>query len=112
MVTKKTQRKNRKNGAGTKPRHESLVRWGGMAVESSRIDPALYKQYDVKRGLRDLNGKGVLAGLTRIGEVSATRKVERRIVPADGKLVYRGIDVERLVEGFWNGGRMGFEETA
>ncbi len=91
---------------------ETVERCGRMAVESSRIDPMLYRKYDVKRGLRDLNGKGVLAGLTRIGEISATRKVAGEVVHAKGQLVYRGIDVGRLVKGFVDEKRMGFEETA
>ncbi|MDD5708681.1 MAG: citrate synthase [Kiritimatiellae bacterium] len=89
-----------------------LGRWAGMCVESSRIDPALYTKFDVKRGLRDISGKGVLAGLTQIGEVCATRVVNGETVPADGKLIYRGIDIEHLVEGFTAERRRGFEETA
>ncbi len=85
--------------------------WARLAVESSLIDRDLYRKYDVKRGLRDLAGKGVLAGLTRIGEVSAKTVVDGREVPAPGKLVYRGIDIEHFVEGFAAEGRMGFEET-
>ena len=75
------------------------------------IDTALYTQYDVKRGLRDLNGKGVLAGLTHIGNVCATKMVDGVSVPCDGKLYYRGIDVEDLVAGFAADDRFGFEET-
>ena len=75
------------------------------------IDPELYTRYDVKRGLRDLNGKGVLAGLTHIGNVCATKMVDGQSVPCDGKLYYRGIDVEELVAGFAADERPGFEET-
>ena len=64
------------------------------------INPELYTKYDVKRGLRDLNGKGVLAGLTNIGNVVASKTVDGVSVPCDGKLYYRGIDVEDLVTGF------------
>ncbi len=75
------------------------------------IDPDLYTKFDVKRGLRDLNGKGVLAGLTHIGNVCATKMVDGKSVPCDGKLYYRGIDVEDLVAGFAADDRPGFEET-
>ena len=76
------------------------------------IDPALYQKYDVKRGLRDINGQGVRAGLTNISNVSATAIVDGESVPARGKLYYRGIDVEQIVKGFSEENRFGFEETA
>ena len=79
---------------------------------SSRIDPALYTKYDVKKGLRDLNGKGVLAGLTEISEVNATKEVDGVTVPADGELFYRGYNVKDLVRGSFREGRFGFEEAA
>lgn len=75
------------------------------------IDTDLYTRFDVKRGLRDLNGKGVLAGLTHIGNVCASKTVDGKSVPCDGKLYYRGIDVEDLVRGFAADDRPGFEET-
>ena len=77
----------------------------------SVIDPQLYAQYDVKRGLRDINGKGVLAGLTEISEIVASRTVDGKSVPCEGKLYYRGIDIEDLVNGFVSENRFGFEET-
>ena len=79
---------------------------------SSRIDPELYTKYDVKKGLRDLNGKGVLAGLTEISEVNATKEVDGVTVPADGELFYRGYNVKDLVRGSFREGRFGFEEAA
>ncbi len=82
-----------------------------LCTEEFPINPELYTQYDVKRGLRDLNGKGVLAGLTHIGNVVATKMVDGKSVPCDGKLYYRGIDVEDLVAGFIADDRYGFEET-
>ncbi len=75
------------------------------------IDPTLYTKFDVKRGLRDLNGKGVLAGLTHIGNVVASKTVDGESVPCEGKLYYRGYDVEDLVAGFVKDDRLGFEET-
>jgi citrate synthase len=80
--------------------------------ENNRINNALYDKYEVKRGLRDLNGKGVLTGLTEISEVKASETDENGVShPCDGKLYYRGIDVESLIEGFTKEGRFGFEET-
>lgn len=76
------------------------------------IDPALYTRYDVKRGLRDLNGKGVLAGLTSIGNVCAYKTENGVTVPCEGKLYYHGFDVEQLAQGFLADGRPGYEETA
>ncbi len=79
--------------------------------EYGNIDKELYTKYDVKRGLRDINGKGVLAGLTKISEISATKTVDGKTVPADGELYYRGIKVEDIISGFMQDGRFGFEET-
>ncbi len=80
-------------------------------VENSRIDADLYAKFDVKRGLRDLNGKGVLTGLTEISEIRQNKIVNGEVVPTDGKLFYRGINVTDLITGFVNDGRFGFEET-
>lgn len=80
-------------------------------VGSYNIDPQLYIKHDVKRGLRDLNGKGVLAGLTDISEVCSKKIVDGQSVPCDGKLYYRGLDVEDIVEGFVSENRFGFEEA-
>ncbi|OUO14016.1 citrate/2-methylcitrate synthase [Flavonifractor sp. An4] len=91
------------------PEIESLAT---MAKENSRIDPGDFVKYDVKRGLRDLNGKGVLAGLTEISDIVAKKIVDGQEVPCEGKLYYRGVDVEQLVAGALNEGRFGFEETA
>ena len=77
------------------------------------IDPALYRKYNVKRGLRDEDGRGVLTGLTRVAEIQSYDVVStpqgEKILPADGTLYYRGIDATRIVEG---SGRFAFEETA
>lgn len=75
------------------------------------IDPSLYTKYDVKRGLRDLNGKGVLAGLTEISDVCSKKIVNGEELPCEGKLYYRGYDVEQLVKGFISENRFGFEES-
>ena len=88
-----------------------LAKWTDMAVQCNQVDRELYPKYEVKRGLRDLNGKGVLAGLTRIGEVHSYIVDEGETVPVPGRLIYRGIDIDALVEGFLNDKRHGFEET-
>ena len=85
-----------------------IEKLSGMAMASSQVDSALYAKYDVKRGLRDVNGKGVLAGLTQIGEVLAHPEGDET---GPGRLIYRGMDVEDLVSGFLGEGRPGFEET-
>ena len=71
----------------------------GCARDNSRIDPDDYVKYDVKRGLRDLNGKGVLAGLTEVSDIVAKKVVDGEELPCEGKLYYRGVDVEELVAG-------------
>ena len=87
-----------------------IVRLANMAKEADIIDSELFTKYDVKRGLRDLNGKGVLAGLTNISDVRATEIVDGVSRPAHGRLFYRGYDVQDLVNGFTLGNRFGFEE--
>lgn len=82
-----------------------------MATECSKIAPELYTKYEVKRGLRDISGKGVLAGLTEIGEVHAYIIDEGETIPVPGRLIYRGMDIEELVNGFISEDRFGFEET-
>ena len=81
------------------------------SVEGYRIDPALYTQYDVKRGLRDINGNGVVAGLTNISTIKVLDTGDDMPNHGDGKLYYRGIDVEDIVAGFIKEKRFGFEET-
>ena len=81
-----------------------------QCYDVSQIEQELYTKYEVKRGLRDLNGKGVLAGLTDISEVRSSVEVDGKSVPCEGKLFYRGYDIEELVQGFLNDQRYGFEE--
>ena len=76
----------------------------------ARIDSDLYARYDVKRGLRDLNGKGVLVGLTEISEVCSTKMENGEAVPADGELFYRGYNVKDLIAGMKGESHFGFEE--
>lgn len=79
-------------------------------MENHHIDQNLYVEYDVKRGLRDSNGKGVLTGLTEISDVCAYRLENGRAIPADGELYYQGINVNDLINGL-EGRKYGFEET-
>lgn len=82
-----------------------------LCQKNSNVDPALYGKYDVKRGLRDLDGKGVLTGLTEISDVCSKKMVDGKEVPCEGKLYYRGVDIEQLVGGFIREKRFGFEEA-
>lgn len=82
-----------------------------MASRSDVINPKLYQVYDVKRGLRDINGNGVVCGLTEISEILAFGKNENgEKIPVDGELYYRGIDIRKLVSGS-AGHRFAFEEA-
>ncbi|MCD7866677.1 MAG: citrate/2-methylcitrate synthase [Clostridiales bacterium] len=82
-----------------------------ICVDNGRIDVSLYGKYDVKRGLRDLNGKGVLAGLTQISNVQAVRVDENgKEVPCAGNLYYRGYNIKDLTGGLIQDKRFGFEE--
>ena len=83
-----------------------------ICENNSRIDPKFYSKYKVFRGLRDLEGKGVLTGLTEISEVYAKKEVDGKLIPCHGQLFYRGINIEDLVKGFIKEDRFGFEETA
>ena len=79
-------------------------------MNNSNIDNSLYEKYDVKRGLRDLNGKGVLTGLTEISEIYSKKIVNGEAVPDDGMLFYRGYNVEDIIGGLNGISPYGFEE--
>ena len=79
--------------------------------ENSMIDNALYAKYDVKRGLRDIDGKGVLTGLTDISTIKQNKLVDGKLVPCDGELYYRGYNVTDIVGGIHRDDRFGFEEV-
>ena len=94
--------------------NEEWLKIGGLTrqcVDACRIDPKYYEQYDVKKGLRDLDGKGVLAGLTEISEIKSMEQKDGKRVPAEGELYYRGYNVNELIKGFLAEKRYGFEET-
>lgn len=90
------------------PEIEALTK---VCEENSKMDVALYGKYDVKRGLRDINGKGVLAGLTQVSNIVSSKTIDGKSVPCDGELYYRGINIKDLTNGFLKENRFGFEET-
>ena len=77
-----------------------------------QVDPELYEKYGVKRGLRNADGTGVMAGITQIANVTGYYMEDGERVPAPGKLVYRGYNIVDLIHGFLDEGRFGYEETA
>ncbi|MDY5985350.1 MAG: citrate/2-methylcitrate synthase [Lachnoclostridium sp.] len=81
-----------------------------LCEKNNAIDKELYTQYEVMRGLRDVNGKGVLAGLTNISDVCAKKIVNGEEVPCEGNLYYRGYNIKDLVGGFLKEDHFGFEE--
>ena len=82
-----------------------------ICIEDSAISPSMYIEHKVNRGLRDLNGNGVLTGLTEISEINAKKQVNGESVPCEGSLFYRGYNIKDLVGGFIADDRFGFEET-
>lgn len=88
-----------------------FVRLASICEKNDAIDPELYTRYEVKRGLRDLDGKGVLTGLTEISRIVSSEEINGETVSVDGQLYYRGINVKDLVEGFTKENRFGYEET-
>ena len=88
-----------------------IIRLASLSEKAGIIDSELFTRYEVKRGLRDLNGKGVLAGLTNISDIRANKIVDGVAVPDHGNLFYRGYNVRDLVTGFAKENRFGFEEV-
>ena len=89
-----------------------IEKLAGFCRENNRIDLGDYARYEVKRGLRDVNGEGVRAGLTEISEIRSFEKVNGEKLPIEGELYYRGYKIEDLVDGFLASGEFGFEETS
>ena len=89
-----------------------IERLATIVSKADLVEPELYTRYNVKRGLRDLNGKGVLAGLTNVSDVLAKKVVDGVEVPDYGRLIYRGYEIEDLVAGISETDRFGFEEIA
>lgn len=91
---------------------QELQDLAALSMEHGQIPSGLYDQYHVLRGLRDVNGKGVLAGLTDISTITSSKEVDGKMVPCDGELRYRGYDIHDLVDGFVAEQRFGYEEVA
>ena len=102
---------NKNNSSDITALTPELIQFAKTVEDNSIIENDLFAKYEVKRGLRDLNGKGVLAGLTHISDVRANKIVDGVQIPTDGELFYRGYNVKDLVKGFSNENRFGFEEV-
>lgn len=89
-----------------------IGKYAQMCLSNCKIDPQLNIEHKVFRGLRDLNGKGVLTGLTEISDIIAKRQVNGEEVPCPGELYYRGYDVKKIVADFTSQNRFGFEEVS
>jgi len=90
------------------PEIEKLSR---LCQENTSIDQSLYDKYAVNRGLRDINGNGVLTGLTEVSEINSFRMINGKKEPIDGELFYRGYSINDIVNGFLTEDRFGFEEV-
>ena len=88
-----------------------LKRQAVVCRDHCEIDKELYEKFGVKRGLRDKEGVGVLAGLTNISNIQSSKIVDGKKVPCEGQLFYRGYNIYDLVKGFLSQDRYGFEEV-
>ena len=100
--------KEKRNYAEITPEVEQLAQ---LCISDCKIEPSMYTEYHVYRGLRDLNGNGVLTGLTEISEIQSKKTVDGVDVPCEGRLFYRGYEIQDLVRGFLTDKRFGFEEA-
>jgi len=91
--------------------NSKIKKYVELALNSNQVAPEYYNKYNVKRGLRNEDGTGVLVGLTKIGDVHGYIVDENEKVPVKGRLRYRGIEIKDLTAGFQREGRFGFEET-
>ncbi len=94
-----------------KSRKDPISRISENVREASYFNPGVFERYNVKRGLRNADHTGVLVGLTNIGDVIGYKKEDDKMIPVDGKLIYRGIDVEDIVKGAISQKRHGFDEV-
>lgn len=92
--------------------NKNVERLAADCMENSKIDPALYDKYEVQRGLRDKNGNGVVAGLTKISTIESFKTENGQKIPCEGHLYYRGYDIKDLVKGAIQNNRFGFEEIS
>lgn len=91
---------------------ENMQILSDQCLQTERIDADLYGKYEVKRGLRDQDGNGVVAGLTKVSKIESHKVVDGKKVPCDGRLFYRGYDIHDLVRAVVREDRYGFEEVA
>ena len=102
----------KQNDSTTTKGNDALIdKYSAMVREVTYFDPAMFTQYNVKRGLRNADGSGVLVGLTSVGAVIGYSMLDQELVPIPGVLQYRGLDVRDIVSGFQSEKRLGFEET-
>lgn len=97
---------------GSAEEQDFVARMSVHLEQNNQIDPDFYTKYDVKRGLRNANGTGVIVGLTKVGEVVGYKTEDNKKVAVDGELFYRGVNVEDLVENVIQEDRFGYEETS
>ncbi|BBF44318.1 citrate synthase [Lachnospiraceae bacterium KM106-2] len=90
---------------------ENIFRLAKDCKKNFAIDAELYTKYEVKRGLRDISGKGVLTGLTEVSEIRSYSIIDNDMIPCEGKLFYQGVDMEEIVKGFIQEDRFGYEEV-
>ncbi|MDO5410929.1 MAG: citrate/2-methylcitrate synthase [Lachnospiraceae bacterium] len=94
-----------------KKRREAIIKkYADKYAQVDRISQELFEEHHVKRGLRDINGKGVVAGLTNISKIESSKEVDGKSVPCDGRLFYRGYNVKELLQGIGKDNRFGAEE--
>lgn len=91
--------------------NEKIEKLAQIIKDNGKIDKDLYTKYNVNIGLRDLNGKGVLTGLTDISEIRQNKIVNGEVVPTDGRLFYRGVEVKDIIRGCNIDNRFGYEEA-
>lgn len=91
--------------------NEQIESLSKIIEKNDRISLDMYEKYNVKRGLRNSNGTGILVGITWVGEVKGYDKLDEQKIPIHGQLYYRGLNVFDLVKGFQKEKRFGFEET-
>ena len=91
---------------------KNVDEWSSICLNDERIDLGLYEKYDVKRGLRDKNGNGVVAGLTKVSKILSSKTVDGVKMPCESQLFYRGYNIYDLVGGVVKDSRFGYEEIA
>jgi len=91
--------------------NDYIDRYSKICLENTKTDPGLFSSYGVKRGLRDKSGEGVLAGLTNISLIKSHDMIDGEYIPCEGKLLYRGYNINDLVNGSLKSKRYGAEET-